>query len=111
MRFLVDAQLPPALARFLVEHGHEAQHVADVGLSRAPDHAIWNHAKSVNAVLVTKDQDFVTMRALSAEPAPAVIWVRIGNATKRVSIERFSAALPALVEALERGETVVQMSD
>jgi predicted nuclease of predicted toxin-antitoxin system len=33
MRFLVDAQLPPALARWLAEKGHDARHVADVGLA------------------------------------------------------------------------------
>ena len=32
MKFLVDAQLPPALARRLREAGHEAQHVEDIGL-------------------------------------------------------------------------------
>jgi len=32
MRFLVDAQLPPALARTLEAGGHEAEHVADIGL-------------------------------------------------------------------------------
>lgn len=30
MRFIVDAQLPPALARMLAEHGHEVQHVVDL---------------------------------------------------------------------------------
>lgn len=32
MRFLVDAQLPPALARWLTERGHDAVHVLDLGL-------------------------------------------------------------------------------
>jgi predicted nuclease of predicted toxin-antitoxin system len=32
MRFLVDAQLPPALARWLAAQGHEAAHVGDLGL-------------------------------------------------------------------------------
>ncbi len=31
MRFLIDAQLPPALAR-LEAGGYEAEHVADIGL-------------------------------------------------------------------------------
>jgi predicted nuclease of predicted toxin-antitoxin system len=31
MRFLIDAQLPPALARWLAERGHEAVHVVTVG--------------------------------------------------------------------------------
>jgi predicted nuclease of predicted toxin-antitoxin system len=41
VRFLVDAQLPPALARVLSEKGHEAEHVADLGLVSATDSKIW----------------------------------------------------------------------
>lgn len=44
MRFLVDAQLPPALARWLVAEGHAAEHVADKGLGAASDAEIWEHA-------------------------------------------------------------------
>ena len=33
MKFIVDAQLPPALARWLCEQGHQAEHVQDVGRS------------------------------------------------------------------------------
>ena len=111
MRFLVDAQLPPALARWLVGQGHEARHVADLAMSAASDRAIWGRAVALGATLVTKDEDFVTLRALGAANAPAVVWVRIGNSTKRVLLERFSTALPAIVDALERGETIVQLSD
>ena len=57
MRFLVDAQLPPALARWLTSKGQEAQHVADVGLASAPDKEIWNYALAVGAVIVWKDED------------------------------------------------------
>jgi predicted nuclease of predicted toxin-antitoxin system len=35
MRFLIDAQLPPALARWLSSAGHDAEHVADIGLAGA----------------------------------------------------------------------------
>jgi hypothetical protein len=44
MRFLVDAQLPPALGRWLAEAGHEAKHVEDVGLRDAEDSPIWRYA-------------------------------------------------------------------
>ncbi|MCY4633829.1 MAG: DUF5615 family PIN-like protein [Acidobacteria bacterium] len=40
MRFLVDAQLPPALARRFEALGHEAEHVADRGFASAPDDVI-----------------------------------------------------------------------
>ncbi len=60
MRFLIDAQLPAALARSIAERGHEAEHVGDVGLARASD------AEATGSVIVTKDEDFARRRALSA---------------------------------------------
>ena len=50
------------------------------------------------------------MRALSKH-GPAVIWVRVGNTTKRALIARFTAAFEAILSALDRGETVIQISD
>jgi predicted nuclease of predicted toxin-antitoxin system len=110
VRFLIDAQLPPALARHLDSLGHEARHVADFGMESARDREIWARASAMNAVLVSKDEDFVTMRALRSD-GPPVLWVRIGNATRRVLIVRFAAAFPRALAALERGETIVQVPD
>jgi predicted nuclease of predicted toxin-antitoxin system len=58
MRFLIDAQLPPALAGWLVANGHEAEHVGDRGMQTAPDTVIWDYALATSAVIVTKDEDF-----------------------------------------------------
>ena len=58
MLFLVDDQLPPALARFLSDEGHSAEHTADVGLRGAPDDVVWDYANLNGAVIVTKDRDF-----------------------------------------------------
>ncbi|MFT4035560.1 MAG: DUF5615 family PIN-like protein [Patulibacter sp.] len=44
MRFLIDAQLPPALARLLTAHGHHAEHVTDTASGDTPDREIWNYA-------------------------------------------------------------------
>lgn len=58
MRFLIDNQLPPALARFIDnELGCEATHVADVGLGDAPDAEVWQYASANEFVLVSKDED------------------------------------------------------
>ncbi|WP_231362877.1 DUF5615 family PIN-like protein [Thioalkalivibrio sp. ALJT] len=60
MRFLVDAQLPPALARWLVDQGVEAEHVADVGMLEASDREIWAEALRTRAVIVTPgDADLI----------------------------------------------------
>lgn len=82
MKFLVDAQLPPALALWLAETGHEALHVEQIGLRDATDSAIWERAKREGFVLVTKDEDFARRSAQSAD-APVIVWLRIGNATNR----------------------------
>jgi predicted nuclease of predicted toxin-antitoxin system len=82
MRFLVDAQLPPALARWLADQGHEAQHVADLGMQAASDTAIWDHALSTSSAIVTKDEDFAQRKVLAAV-GPAVIWIRLPNTRRR----------------------------
>jgi predicted nuclease of predicted toxin-antitoxin system len=47
VKFLVDAQLLPALVRVLAEAGHEAQHVEEAGLRHAKDGLIWNHSHPI----------------------------------------------------------------
>ena len=37
MKFLVDAQLPPALARVLESHGYVAKHVMDINMHADDD--------------------------------------------------------------------------
>jgi predicted nuclease of predicted toxin-antitoxin system len=82
MRFLVDAQLPPALARWLTERGHEASHVVDHQLAAAKDIEIWRFATALGAIVVTKDEDFVYLHR-GRSTGPAVVWVRVGNTTRR----------------------------
>ncbi len=108
MRFLVDAQLPPALARRIETLGHSADHVFDCGLATASDNAIRAYAAKIGAVIVTKDEDFVVRRVLQ-EGAP-VVWVRIGNTRRAELLRRIEADFPAIVAALERGETLVEIA-
>ena len=52
MRFLIDAQLPPALAGLLRDHGHTAEHVTEIGPADAPDRDLWRYALEHGAVIV-----------------------------------------------------------
>jgi predicted nuclease of predicted toxin-antitoxin system len=108
MRFLVDAQLPPALARWLEERGHTAEHVVDSGLATADDRVIWDHAVETGAVIITKDEDFAIRRVLASE-GPAVVWVRRGNTTRRELLAWFESLLPVVIDALERGDRLVEV--
>ena len=109
MRFLVDAQLPPALARWLVAAGHEAEHVGDVGLGDAQDQAIWAYAAGVGAVIVSKDEDFA-QRKIMRNAGPRIVWIRRANTRRRELLVWFEAVLPQMIEALERGESLIEVS-
>lgn len=108
MRFVVDAQLPPALARMLAAAGHHAEHVVDVGLRDAEDIAIWQYALEHQAVILTKDEDFVA-RSLRSDPAPVVVWLRVGNASRRGLAEWFTPLLPEIVDLVQRGERLIEV--
>jgi predicted nuclease of predicted toxin-antitoxin system len=106
--FLVDAQLPPSLAEAVSGAGCEAVHVADLNLVAATDHRIWDEAILRSAVLVTKDRDFSLLRAAKSD-GPVVLWIRVGNTDNRSLIAKVLRSLPAIIGAVERGETVIEL--
>lgn len=108
MLFLVDAQLPPALARWLSESGHDALHVMDCDMQSASDREIWDFAVSRSAVIVTKDEDFAQRKVLSGQ-GPSIVWVRLPNARRRDLLDWFERALPEISRALERGDTLIEV--
>lgn len=59
MKFIIDAQLPPALARWIESSGHTAEHVFDIGFNAATDPIIWQRALAEQLVIVSKDEDFL----------------------------------------------------
>src|SRR5438105_179589 len=104
MRFLVDAQLPPALARWLGEQGLSATPVREVGLRDSDDGSIWNFAIAGDWTVLTKDEDFVG-RCVGNPGAPVVVWLRIGNCTNRLLftwLEPFIAEIKGRLSAGER---------
>ena len=56
MKFLVDNQLPVALARHLRKNGHDCEHVLDLGLTNASDTDICRYAERENRVIISKKQ-------------------------------------------------------
>jgi predicted nuclease of predicted toxin-antitoxin system len=108
MRFLVDAQLPPALARWLGEHGLAATAVRELGLRDSDDGSIWNFATTGDWTVVTKDEDFVA-RCLGNAGAPAVVWLRIGNCTNRALFAWLEPLLPEIRKRLAAGDRFIEV--
>jgi len=110
LKFVIDAQLPPALVRALRDAGHDASHVADLGLVSAPDKVIWQEARRRNAVIITKDEDFaVGGAARFGSPAPSVIWLRLGNSSQKVLLGTFVPMLSSVITLIEAGELLVEI--
>ena len=105
MKFLVDAQLPPARLR---EAGHEAEHVEDLGLRDGSDGAIWSHALQSRAVIVTKDEDFAA-RSAQAAAAPVIVWLRVGNTTNRVLRAWIEPRMSGIAGLLAQGSRLVEV--
>jgi predicted nuclease of predicted toxin-antitoxin system len=106
--FLVDNQLPQALVRFLISHGHKAEHVLDLGMDEADDQAIWDYAGKNACAIVTKDEDFISL-SLQTGAKNQVVWVRLGNCRTPALLAAFETALPKLIQALQQGDRVVEL--
>ena len=106
MRFLVDESLQRHVANLLVDNGHDAVHVSDIGLRGAPDETVLAAADADSRVLITADTDFGTLLALSGAAQPSVILLRRAG---RRSTERAQIVLTVLdlvSEALHRGVVI-----
>jgi len=108
VRFLVDNQLPVALARFLSSAGSESLHVRDVGLSEASDSGIWRYAADREFVLVSKDEDFFHRAARPGAPVQ-LVWVRLGNCRKAALLAAIEGTWPRVCACLQAGERIVEI--
>ena len=105
MNFLIDAQLPPALCVWLDSRDHQATHVATIGLGAASDLEIADFAESAALILVSKDEDFVTLRWPDRF---AFLWLRCGNASNRALTMWIEQRWDQIESWLEGGERFVE---
>lgn len=108
MNFLVDAQLPPALARWIVSQGHQATHVFDLGFHTADDPLIWERARNEQAVIISKDEDFVDRWLLSDQPV-LLAWIRKGTCSNRALLAWLEPPGTDAVQRLEQGEKFIEL--
>ena len=107
MRFLVDAQLPPGLARWLAAAGYPSDHVNDLGLGAATDDKIEARARETQAVIWSKDRDFAD-RARRRRGLQ-VVWLRFGNTTNASLQTKLASHMPTIEAALMDGESLIEI--
>ena len=100
VRFIIDAQLPRRLAIWLCQVGHVATHTSDMPAgNQSSDEAICERADEDDAVVVTKDSDFVVSRTLRGRPRRLLV-VATGNITNDALMRLFETNLATIVGAL-----------
>jgi len=106
----VDAHLSPALANWITaEFGEAAQAVRDVGLRHAKDKDIFAAARQADAIVMTKDEDFVEMMGRLGPP-PRVIWLTCGNTSNAALCLLLKSTLPRALDLLKQGNALVEIS-
>jgi len=106
----LDAHLPPALAPWIEQgFGVAARSLRDVGLRDAKDTEIFFAAKAMEAVVFTKDDDFIILLDRYGPP-PQIVWLTGGNtsaARLHLVMELHLASALALLDA---GESLVEIN-
>ncbi len=111
MRFWINAQLPRSFAKWLSEtFSVNATSLDDVGLRDAQDIEIFYAARDANAVVITKDRDFIDLVTRLGAP-PQILWLTCGNITNRDLRRIFSQVFPEALQLLQAGDRIVEISD
>ena len=108
MRYLVDNQLPPALAKALAWKGVDAVHVLDLGWGQTPDMTIWTQAREQSWIVVSKDEDFIHLANRPGDTG-RVLWIRLGNCRRDWLLDKVLEAWPAVEQAFLAGQRVVEL--
>lgn len=111
MTIWVNAQISPAIAAWIAKtFSVEAVAVRDLQLRDAIDTEIFNAARNANAIVLTKDSDFVDLVNTHGIP-PQVLWLTCGNTSNARLKVILSKTLRQALAILASGEKVVEIKD
>lgn len=112
MTLWLDAQLSPLVAAFVTDQlGIPCIPVKDLGLRDATDSEIFKAAKAADAVVISKDSDFVDLLHRFGPP-PRIIWLTCGNTSNKVLKSVLAVHLKRSLEILSHNEEgLVEISD
>lgn len=103
---ILDAHIPPGLALWITSNFQLACNSAKyLGLLEAEDRDIFAFAKAQNAILITKDDDFISLLMRNGSP-PKVIWLTCGNTSKARLQEILTTNLTQALDLLQTTDLV-----
>lgn len=103
---ILDVHLSPGLAVWInTTFKIECFSASYLGLQFASDKEIFLHARKYNAIVITKDDDFVSLLTRNGSP-PKVIWLTCGNTSNNRLKEIFIQNLPQALQLLQTTDLV-----
>jgi predicted nuclease of predicted toxin-antitoxin system len=108
VKFIVDNQLPVALAKYLRKRGFDCEHVLEAGLGDARDSDICSHAEMHERIIFSKDEDFFYL-AKKRDAKIKFIWVRLGNCRTTALLAAFDRSWPKIESFLKFGDRVIEI--
>lgn len=117
MKIWVDANLSLTLAPWLIkEFGLDAVALRDLSLQDASDREILNAARNAQAVIMTKNQEFLHLATLDlvfcSMLPPQILWLSFGDeVTHRNLPKLLLATLPHALRQLRQGGLTAEISN
>ncbi len=111
MRFLVDVNLPEALARWISENGHDCIHTLDLEKENdTQDNEIVKILELDPRIFVSKDPDFFKSFLLRGNPKQ-LLFITTGNIKNQDLIFLFQRNFPKILTAFEQYKMVELSSE
>ena len=109
MKIWVDAQLSPRTSRWIAANFPiEATPLRELGLRDASDGDIFAAARAADAIMLTKDSDFVRLLEQQGSP-PKVLWLTCGNTSETALQQLLSRHLSTALGLFAGGEDLVEI--
>jgi len=108
VKFLIDNQLPPALAQYLRKRGFDCEHVLDIGLAEALDIEICRYAEAQERIIVSKDEDFLYL-ASQSKVKIRLLWVQLGNCRTAALLAAFDRFWASIESSLQAGDRIIEI--
>lgn len=107
---IVDAQLSPRLASWIkIQFSIEAVSLREINLLNAEDRVIFDKGREMNAIIMTKDEDFIQLLHREGSP-PKVLWITCGNTSNIRMMEILRLRLSAALDLFNISD-LVEISD
>ncbi len=97
MKFKLDENLSPTLAKLFVAAGHDAHSVVEQNLGGQPDERVIDVCSGEQRALITFDLDFSNIQAYPPQRFAGIVVLRLATQAHKVAeaaIERILALLP-----------------